>query len=184
MLITASQQNTRQAPRKVRLVANQVRKLSLAKAIEQLGLIERRSSLVILKTVRQAIANAQHNHGLSFEDLTLKNIVVTEGPRYRRFQAVSRGRAHGIIKRTSSITVTLESMSVGKADTAAASQKTPAKVKEVVKQATTQSSKKTQPTTQELSKAASAQERSAKKTVARSSAKQVRSTTRPKKGAK
>lgn len=108
MLIKATQKNTRQTPRKVRLVANQVRKMSLPKAIEQLGLIEKRPTLVILKTLRQALANASHNHGLKIEDLELDNILITEGPRYKRFRAVSRGRAHGVIKRTSHITVTLK----------------------------------------------------------------------------
>ncbi|NCN51100.1 MAG: 50S ribosomal protein L22, partial [Candidatus Pacebacteria bacterium] len=58
---------------------------------------------------RQAIANAMNNHGLTFDDLTLKNIVVTGGPSYKRFRAVSRGRAHSIIKRTCHVSVELES---------------------------------------------------------------------------
>lgn len=107
MLITATQKNTRQTPRKVRLVANTVKKMPLEKAVQQLAVMERRASLVIMKVVKQALANAINNHGLKFNDLVLDNILVTEGPRYRRFRAVSRGRAHGVIKRTSHITVTL-----------------------------------------------------------------------------
>jgi large subunit ribosomal protein L22 len=125
MLITATQKYTRQSPRKVRLVANQVKKLALPNAIEQLAVIERRSTMVILKTLRQAIANAMNNHGVALEDLQLKNIIVTEGPRYRRFQAVSRGRAHGIVKRTSHVVVTLEAPDavVGSAKPAAPAKK-------------------------------------------------------------
>lgn len=108
MIITATQTNTRQAPRKVRLVANAVKAMKLEDAVVQLGVIERKSSLVVLKVVRQAIANAVHNHGFTFDQLTLKNILITEGPRYKRFQAVSRGRAHSIIKRTCHVTVQLE----------------------------------------------------------------------------
>jgi large subunit ribosomal protein L22 len=108
MTIKVTQKNTRQTPRKVRLVANQVKQYSLPKAIEQLGLIEKRATLVILKTIRQAIANATHNHGLAFNDLELENILITEGPRYKRFRAVSRGRAHGLVKRTSHVTVILK----------------------------------------------------------------------------
>lgn len=107
MLITATQKNTRQTPRKVRLVANTVKKMPLEKALQQLAVMERRASLVIMKVMKQALANAINNHGLKFNDLVLDNILVTEGPRYRRFRAVSRGRAHGVIKRTSHITVTL-----------------------------------------------------------------------------
>jgi large subunit ribosomal protein L22 len=187
MLIIASQQSTRQTPRKVRLVANQVRKLSLEKALEQLAVIERRSTLVVLKTIRQAIANAQHNHGLAFSDLLLKNIVITEGPRYRRFRAVSRGRAHGIIKRTSNITVTLETAStssIAKTTTQPAAKAAVVSDKKTEVGAGASVVKQGRPTTQELGKAASAQERSVQKQAVRSTVKQVRSTARPKKGAK
>lgn len=108
MIITATQKNTRQTPRKVRLVANQVKDLSLEAAITQLGVMQRRASLVVLKVIRQAVANATHNHGFTVADLRLKSIVVTPGPTYKRFQAVSRGRAHGIFKRTCHVTVELE----------------------------------------------------------------------------
>jgi len=104
----AIQKNTRQSPRKVRLVANAVKDLELAEAIRQLGVMERRASLVVLKVLRQAMANAQHNHRLAPDMLKIKSIQVTEGPRFRRFRAVSRGRPHGIIKRTSHVSVVLE----------------------------------------------------------------------------
>jgi len=103
----ATQKYTRQTPRKVRLVANTVKKLPLEQALRQLSVMERRASLVVMKVLKQAMANAMNNHGLKFDELVLSNILITEGPRYRRFNAVSRGRAHGIIKRTSHISVTL-----------------------------------------------------------------------------
>ncbi len=113
MLITAEQKTTRQSPRKVRLVANAVRKLSLKQALDQLSVIERRSSVVVLKVLRQALANAMHNHGLSFDDLKLSNIIVNEGVTYKRWQAVSRGRGHSIMKRSSYVKVVLESTKDG-----------------------------------------------------------------------
>jgi large subunit ribosomal protein L22 len=116
MIITAQQTNSRQTPRKVRLVANAVKGLDLEAAIKQLGVIEKKSSLVILKVIRQAIANAMHNHGFTFDQLSLKNILVTEGPRYKRFRAVSRGRAHGVVKRTCHVTVELEAGAAPKKD--------------------------------------------------------------------
>lgn len=108
MLITAQQKQTRQSPRKVRIVADAVRKMELEQAIKQLAIMDRRASGVVLKTLRQAIANAMNNHGLKFEDLKLKNILVDPGPTYKRWRAVSRGRAHSILKRTSHVTVELE----------------------------------------------------------------------------
>lgn len=108
MKIRAQQNNTRQTPRKVRLVANQVKDLSLEKALRQLAVIERKAATTILKVVRQAVANATNNHGLKFEDLELDSIIVKKGPTYKRFRAVSRGRAHRILKRSCHIEVTLK----------------------------------------------------------------------------
>lgn len=108
MLITAEQKNVRQTPRKVRLVANQVRELPLDQAIKQLAVIERKSTIVILKVIKQAIANATNNLGIAPEDLVLNNIIISDGPIYRRQRAVSRGRGHGIDKRTCHVKVILE----------------------------------------------------------------------------
>lgn len=108
MLIQAVQKNTRQTPRKVRLVANAVKGKSLKQVVSDLAVMDRRASLVVLKVLKQAIANAQHNHSLSVDQLDLKNIIVDEGQTYRRFRAVSRGRAHTIEKKTCHITVQLE----------------------------------------------------------------------------
>ena len=105
--IVAEQKNVRQSSRKVRLVANQVKKLDLESAVKQLAVMEKRSSMVILKTVKQALANAVKNSGLAVEDLELADIVVADGPILRRMRAVSRGRGHGIDKRTCHIRVVL-----------------------------------------------------------------------------
>lgn len=108
MKIIATQKQIRQTPRKMRLVANQVKNLSLEQAMRQLAVIDRRSSLNILKVVKQAIANAMNNHRLAFDSLSLSSIQVTPGPVYKRWRAVSRGRAHSIMKRTSHVKVELE----------------------------------------------------------------------------
>lgn len=108
MLIKAVQKYTRQTPRKLRLVANSVKDLSLEQAVKQLSVMERKASQEVGKVIRQAVANAVNNHGYQVSDLSIERILVNEGPRFRRFQAVSRGRAHNIIKRTSHITVVLK----------------------------------------------------------------------------
>lgn len=108
MQIIAEQKTTRQSPRKVRLVADAVRKLPLEKALQQLAVIERRASVVVAKVIRQALANAKHNHRLEANQVELKNIIVNAGPTYKRWQAASRGRANSVYKRTSHIRVILE----------------------------------------------------------------------------
>lgn len=139
MKFVALQKNTRQTPRKVRLVVNQVKDLSLEQALRQLAVMDRRSTLVIMKTLKQAIANAQNNHGVAASQLEIESIIVNEGPRFRRFQAVSRGRAHGIIKRTSHVQVTLRQKAAPVAAKAevTATEKVEKKTESTVKEAKT-----------------------------------------------
>jgi large subunit ribosomal protein L22 len=109
MLITAEQKNTRQSSRKVRLVANAVKKLTLAQAIDQLAVMERRASLVVLKTIKQAVANAVKQHQIDVNDLQLADIQVSDGQIYKRMRAVARGRGHRIEKRSCHVRVVLSS---------------------------------------------------------------------------
>ncbi len=127
MIIRVVQKNTRQTPRKIRFVADAVRSLSVEAALKQLAVIERRSAVVILKVFRQALANAQHNHNLSVDQLKIKTIQVNEGPRYKRFRAVSRGRAHSIVKLASHVVLELEEVKAKPE-----SKKTATKVKKAV----------------------------------------------------
>lgn len=107
MLITAQQTNIRQAPRKMRLVANAVKKKGLQGAVANLAVITRRSSLVILKVIKQALANAKTNHQLNPDDLELKEIIVSDGAVYKRMRAVSRGRGFIVRKKTCHVKVVL-----------------------------------------------------------------------------
>lgn len=107
MTITASQIYARQTPRKVRLVANTVKSLPLAAAFQQLSVMDRTASVLVMKVLRQAVANATHNHGLLVTDLVIKSIKVDQGSTYRRYRAASRGRAHSIQKKTCHVTVEL-----------------------------------------------------------------------------
>lgn len=116
MIIIATQKNTRQPARKVRYVADVVKKMSVEDALKQLAVMDRRASLVVLKTLRQAIANAMNNHQLAFADLQIKNIIVNDAPTLKRWRAVSRGRAHTILKRSCHIVVELETKSVENKD--------------------------------------------------------------------
>lgn len=107
MLITAQQTNIRQAPRKMRLVANAVKKKGLQGAVANLAVITRRSSLVILKVIKQALANAKTNHQLNPDDLELKEIIVSDGAVYKRMRAVSRGRGFIVRKKICHVKVVL-----------------------------------------------------------------------------
>lgn len=96
------------SPRKVRLVIEAIKDLKPQKALEYLKFINKRAAKPISLVIKSAIANAKNNFDLNPEDLRFKSIQVGEGPTLKRWQAISRGRAHSIMKRTSHIKVVLE----------------------------------------------------------------------------
>jgi large subunit ribosomal protein L22 len=95
------------SPRKVRLVAGLVRGLDVARAEAQLGLLNKAAALPVLKLLRSAIANAEHNNKLEKEGLFIKSITVDGGPMLKRWRPRAFGRAAPIRKRTSHITIIL-----------------------------------------------------------------------------
>ena len=64
----------------------------------------------IEKLLRSAVANAEANHNLIGDELRVKTVFVDEGPTLKRFQPRAQGRAYRIRKRTSHITIEVESV--------------------------------------------------------------------------
>lgn len=95
------------APRKVRLVIDLIRGKSLEEALVILNNTDKRAAGIVKKLVMSAAANAQNNNGLDLETLYVKEIQATEGPTLKRIRPRAQGRATGINKRTSHITVVL-----------------------------------------------------------------------------
>ncbi|PWG62107.1 50S ribosomal protein L22 [Sediminicurvatus halobius] len=93
------------SPQKARLVADQIRGLPVARALEILEFSPRKAARVIRKVVDSAIANAEHNAGADIDELRIARVFVDEGPTYKRVQPRAKGRANRILKRTSHITV-------------------------------------------------------------------------------
>ena len=96
------------SPKKVRLVADQVRGLSLDKATNALLFLNKKSSQPVLKLLNSAIANAENNFKLKREDLVIQEIKVDGDGMYKRFTPKARGVATPILKRLSRIELTLE----------------------------------------------------------------------------
>ncbi|KKQ17187.1 MAG: 50S ribosomal protein L22 [Berkelbacteria bacterium GW2011_GWA1_36_9] len=107
MEIKSEQKHLIISPRKVRPVADVIKKLSVQKAIDSLPFIKKRD--LLLKVIKSAVANALQK-GVSVTDLKFKEIQIGEGPRLKRGQPVSRGRWHPIKKRMSHIKVILETI--------------------------------------------------------------------------
>src|SRR6266511_3006185 len=106
-VVNASARFVRVAPRKARLVADQVRGMPLDDARALLRFSTRSAAQDIRKLIESAAANAEANHDLVADDLLIKDIHVDEGPTLRRYRPRALGRATRINKRTSHIAVAL-----------------------------------------------------------------------------
>lgn len=107
MEIIARSNSVSIAPRKLRLVAKAIARLSPSHALSTLSFIKKRGSVPLFKTLKNAIANAKYRN-LKEEDLVIKNIDILEGRALKRFRASTRGRTHPYKKRTTNIKVILE----------------------------------------------------------------------------
>jgi ribosomal protein L22 len=106
-VVRASARYVRIAPRKVRLVADQVRGLHIEKARALLQFSPRSAAEDIRKLIDSAAANAENNHDLIADEMRVATITVDEGPTLKRYRPRAQGRATPINKRTSHIAVAL-----------------------------------------------------------------------------
>ncbi|RRR97417.1 50S ribosomal protein L22 [Glycomyces terrestris] len=100
----------RVAPRKARRVVDLVRGLPVDEALTTLEFAPFSAAEVVYKVIASAQANAENNLGLDPESLLVSEIKVDEGPTMRRYRPRAHGRAYRINKRTSHITVVVESV--------------------------------------------------------------------------
>jgi ribosomal protein L22 len=106
-VVRASAKYVRIAPRKARLVADQVRGLHIEQARALLAFSPRDAARDIQKLIDSAAANAENNHDLIGDEMRITSITVDEGPTLRRYRPRALGRATPINKRTSHIAVAL-----------------------------------------------------------------------------
>jgi large subunit ribosomal protein L22 len=106
-VVNARARYVRVAPRKARLIANQVRGMHVDDARTLLRFSTRGAARDIAKLIDSATANAEANHDLVADDLRVADIRVDEGPTLRRYRPRALGRATRINKRTSHIQVAL-----------------------------------------------------------------------------
>lgn len=106
MDITVTQKYVRISPKKLRLIADVVRKLTPADTLDKLLFLRKSGSEVFVKVIKNSLSIARQK-GLSDTDLVFKEIQIGEGPRLKRGRAASRGRWHPYKKRMSHIRVVL-----------------------------------------------------------------------------
>ena len=100
----------RVTPMKARRVVDLIRGLPAAEALTILRFAPQAASEPVSKVLASAVANAQHNFKLDPETLIVARAYVDEGPTLKRFRPRAQGRAYRIRKRTSHITVEVESV--------------------------------------------------------------------------
>jgi large subunit ribosomal protein L22 len=106
----ATQRSTRQSPYKMRLVIDEIRGKTVNDALAYLAFSKKHAAKQIEKTLRSAVANAEHasrenNTPLDVDALYVARAVVNEGPKLKRFMPAAMGRATPIQKRTSHVEI-------------------------------------------------------------------------------
>jgi large subunit ribosomal protein L22 len=100
--------NIRVSPRKLNLVAQQIRGKKVERALNVLTFSQKRIAGVVKKALQSAIANAENNHDLDVDDLVVKEASVGKNLVMKRFHARARGNAGGIEKFFSQLTIIVE----------------------------------------------------------------------------
>src|SRR5262252_9637999 len=108
----ATQRSTRQSPYKMRLVIDEIRGKSVNDALAYLAFSKKHAAKQIEKTIKSAVANAEHaaregNTSLDVDALYITRAVINEGPKLKRFTPAAMGRATPIQKRTSHVEIEL-----------------------------------------------------------------------------
>ncbi len=97
-------------PMKARRVIDLIRNKRASDALAVLKFAPQAASEPVAKVLASAIANAENNFNLDPETLIVSRAYVDEGPTLKRFQPRAQGRAFRINKRTSHITIEVESV--------------------------------------------------------------------------
>ncbi|OGN12820.1 MAG: 50S ribosomal protein L22 [Candidatus Yanofskybacteria bacterium RIFCSPHIGHO2_02_FULL_43_15c] len=108
MQVTAQLNYLRIAPRKVRLVGMALKGMPVEKAQAELSFRIKRSAVPLAKLLKSAISNAENNFGLVKENLFIKNVIVNEGVKIKRYMPRAMGQAGMIQKKSSHIKIILE----------------------------------------------------------------------------
>ncbi len=98
----------RVSPQKARLVADVVRGMNVDQAITTLKFMPKKAAAILKQVIESAVANATQDDQVDVDNLFVKKIFIDGGPSLKRIRPRAMGRATGIIKRTSHITVILD----------------------------------------------------------------------------
>ena len=106
--ICASGKNIKSSVQKINLVASLIRNQRVDRAIVVLSFCRKKSSIILDKILKSAMANAQNNYGVDTSSLYISSIFVGKGISVKRFSARAKGKADKIIKHYSKIKIVLK----------------------------------------------------------------------------
>ena len=100
--------NIRISPKKLRVVAEVIRWKKASDAIDFLKFAPKKWADLLYKILYSAVKNAENNDNQKLADLYIGTLIINKGIVYKRWNPVSRGRMHPILKRTSNVKLELQ----------------------------------------------------------------------------
>lgn len=114
-LVKAFARDLRLAPRKIRLVTNLIKGLSVNDAMVELQHLNKKGAVMVAKLLKSAVANARNNFSLDENNLYIKSISADMGTVMKRYFPRARGSAFVIRRKLSHVNLVLEERKSGKA---------------------------------------------------------------------
>lgn len=105
MQVKAKLRNAPMSAQKCRLIINQIRGLTVSRALEVLTFSPKKAARIVKKVLDSAIANAEHNRGADIDTLSVNSAFVDQGRVLKRMRARAKGRGNRILKPSCHITV-------------------------------------------------------------------------------
>jgi large subunit ribosomal protein L22 len=107
MQVTSTYKYARISAFKAREVTREIQGLPVSSALDIVAFSPKKAAVLIAKTLKSAVANAENNNDMRADKLVVKEATIGEGPTFKRFQPKARGSAGPILKRTSHIRIVL-----------------------------------------------------------------------------
>ncbi len=111
--VKAQLNGLRIAPRKVRAVTNLLKGKDVVYALNQMEFYMKRPVLPLMKLLNSAVANAENNFSMVKSNLYIKEFLVDEGVKLKRYRPKAQGRAGEIQKKTSKVRLVLDERVAG-----------------------------------------------------------------------
>lgn len=112
-LISAKYLYAKSSARKLRILANLIRGKNVEEVLINLNYINTKAAFLIKKVIYSAVANARNYYNIKeVNNFLVKNIIVNEGPKNRKFFPRAKGKTDFIEKKTSHIIIELTKLNI------------------------------------------------------------------------